>query len=105
MIGTFSYQLRVWAQTGHREDGQTMDWWRGRRCMQTFRKLPMIAPEAPATPTKNDSITILLAARSRVALWEAGKGWIGRSPARDQRRKVRTACRADRAEYHAARHL
>src|SRR5437867_678529 len=36
---------------GHRDPGRTMDSRRGRRWMQTFKKLPMTAPTSTATIT------------------------------------------------------
>src|SRR5213594_774572 len=46
-----SYQAIAVLHCGHRDPGRTMDSRRGRRWMQTFKKLPMTAPTSTATIT------------------------------------------------------
>src|SRR2546425_2228854 len=50
-IGMLSYQAIAVLHCGHRDPGRTMDSRRGRRWMQTFKKLPMTAPTSTATIT------------------------------------------------------
>jgi hypothetical protein len=49
--GTLSYGLTGAPHFGHREPGLTSDSPIGTRCATTFRKLPITAPNRPATTT------------------------------------------------------
>src|SRR5580765_5635171 len=51
--GMFSYHDSSREQCGHADEGQTMDAPSGRRWIQTFRKLPTMAPNAPAATRAN----------------------------------------------------
>ena len=51
--GMFSYHDSSRRQCGHADEGQTIDAPSGSRWMQTFRKLPTMAPNAPANEQRD----------------------------------------------------
>src|SRR6266699_2710973 len=55
-IGMLSRHAIGCLHEGHRERGRTTDWPVGMRKLQTFRKLPSMAPNAPARIIKKGSV-------------------------------------------------